>query len=72
MEITGTIHRVKKVVRFCLFAGMFVLSSLLAFGQKNIPKYLVKNGKMYIEINKQVRPSALDSFVTKFDLGDLE
>ncbi|HYO20898.1 MAG TPA: glycogen-binding domain-containing protein [Flavisolibacter sp.] len=55
-------------------AGLLVLCLLLAtagFSQP-IKHYFIKNGRMYIELTKHLRPAELDSFVTQFELQELD
>ena len=71
MEVRGVTYRGRTLVRFCFSACLLLLCSQFVSAQKNTPKYLVKNGKMYIEVSRNVGKPALDSFITKFDLADL-
>ncbi|MDQ3843007.1 MAG: glycogen-binding domain-containing protein, partial [Bacteroidota bacterium] len=70
MEIKRTISMLNRLVRFIWFALLFVLPSLL-WAQKPITNYTVSNGKMYIEITKDIKEAALDSFIVQFNLQDL-
>jgi hypothetical protein len=53
-----------------LYALMLLLPASYAFAQPR-PVYTIKNGRMYVQLEKDIRFSALDSFVTGFDLRDL-
>ena len=60
--------------QFCrggFFWLLLVVMPLAALAQNPEKKYTVKQGKMYIELSKQIRTSALDSFITQFDLKEL-
>jgi hypothetical protein len=34
--------------------------------------YSIKNGRMYIQLTKDIRESALDSFIVQYELQDLD
>lgn len=53
-----------------LRAAMFLVLGLAGF-DINAQKYKIENGKMVIEIPADLNPFALDSFIHKFDLGDM-
>lgn len=55
--------------RFSL-ACMLLLATA-AKAQPPIHNYTVKDGKMYITLGKHLQPAVLDSFIAKYDLGDL-
>lgn len=70
MEINSTIHYRKLLVRFCLF--IFILLQFYYLNAQNAPKsYKVKNGKMYIELSKQINEASLDSFINQYNLYDI-
>ena len=70
MEIKSTIHIRKLLVRFCLFTcALLYVIQLQA--QYTLRSYTIKNGKMYIELNKQIRASSLDSFIVRYALTDI-
>src|SRR5829696_1907216 len=52
------------------FYALFLLLSLTAFPQP-VQSYSIKNGRMYIQVPKNISNLALDSFINHFDLGDL-
>ncbi|MBD0353418.1 MAG: hypothetical protein ICV65_19920, partial [Flavisolibacter sp.] len=70
MEIKRTISMLHQLVRFIWSAFLIGLPSLL-WAQKPITNYTVSNGKMYIEITKDIKEAALDSFIVQFNLQDL-
>ena len=69
MEVKRTIAAYCSLVRFIVGVLIVFLPALL-FAQQPV-KYIVKQGKMFIEISKDVSDASLDSFITKFDLEDL-
>ena len=72
MEIKTTTHRADRMVRFCLYAFLFVaLLYQKAEAQPTIKVYTVKEGNMYIKLSKNISEGALDSFITQYGLRDL-
>ncbi len=68
MEIDKAILKLRGSLR-AAYMTMIVLFMLMnGYGQQ---VYTVKDGRMYIELNKQLPASALDSFIRRYDLGDL-
>src|SRR4051812_22645264 len=70
MEIKSTIHYRKLLVHFCLVVPI-LLHSFCVNAQNTVKSYTVKNGKMYIELSKQIRETALDSFIRRYELSDI-
>jgi nuclear transport factor 2 (NTF2) superfamily protein len=70
MEIRRTICIIPGLVRFIVYVLLFVIPSVLS-AQEPIKRYTVKNGIMYIEITKDIREAALDSFIIQFNLQEL-
>jgi hypothetical protein len=70
MEVKSTISKLKKLVRFAVRVWLIISIPLLLDAQE-AKKYFIKNGKMYIELNKRITESALDSFIMQFNLADL-
>ncbi|MGV3539657.1 MAG: glycogen-binding domain-containing protein, partial [Rufibacter sp.] len=72
MEIEGTRQMLGQLARrFGCALLLAWLLPVLVLAQAPQKKYTVKHGKMYIELSKQIRLSALDSFITQFDLSEL-
>ena len=69
MEVKRTTAAYFSLVRFIVGVLILFLPAL-SFAQQPV-KYIVKQGKMFIEISKDVSDASLDSFITKFDLEDL-
>lgn len=74
MEIKSTIRPYRLLVRFIVYMGIVLLSfpPLKLAAQDLLKKYTVRGGKMYIELSKHLRESALDSFIAQYDLFDLD
>jgi len=53
-----------------LFA--FFLSMLAEKSFAQVAAYAIKNGRMYIQMEKTLKESAIDSFVSQYDLQDLD
>lgn len=72
MEIRSTIHRLSKLVHFCV--GMFV-SMVIAHtditAQPVKSKYTIRNGQMCITLSKEIKEASLDSFIAQYALYDL-
>jgi hypothetical protein len=69
----GTKHSWMKWVRFGLCTLFFLLcwqGPVLA--QQPVKKYSVRNGKMFIELDRWINEASLDSFITKFNLAELD
>ena len=58
------------VCRATLLVLAFAVS-LLCNAQSS-KHYTIKNGRMYIELTKDIRPAELDSFIAQFDLQELD
>ncbi|WP_181305316.1 glycogen-binding domain-containing protein [Rufibacter sp. XAAS-G3-1] len=72
MEID--IHRTfwRRLLRTCWCTILLVVALHgLAYAQAPVNKYLVKDGKMFIELSKHLSPAALDSFLVQFNLTDV-
>jgi 1,4-alpha-glucan branching enzyme len=60
-------------VRIYLCTVILTLLPLLPLlAQPPVKKYFIKNGKMCVELSKQINEAALDSFVTQYNLADLD
>jgi len=72
MEIRTAIWRSKKLLCFVMaFISMMLFLCISASAQEPIKVYTVKDGKMYIELSKNINEASLDSFIRRFDLADL-
>jgi hypothetical protein len=71
MEIKSTILKYKMVQFICIVC-IAVLLPMCMQAQTPIPNYSIKNGKMQIHISKKINDLALDSFIAKYDLYDLD
>ena len=70
MEVKRTKHIFHTVVRFIMSVLLLQFSASL-FAQQPIARSTVKQGKMFIEISKDIPDSTLENFILKFDLKDL-
>jgi hypothetical protein len=52
--------------------ALLLLYTQLANAQPPIKSYTIKDGKMYITVSKHLYKTALDSFIIKYDLYDLD
>lgn len=52
-----------------LLAGLFLAAGTQA---QSSGAYTIKNGRMYIQLRKPISGAALDSFILRFDLADLD
>lgn len=65
-HIVNRLHRV--ILILCV---MLCVTASNTIAQGPVKKYTVKNGKMYIELGKNLSSQAIDSFIVQFDLGEL-
>ena len=72
MEVKHTIAMLKKWLHMSVCAVFLILFlQLKASAQVPVKIYTVKDGKMYIELSKDMGEAALDSFISQFDLTEL-
>lgn len=67
MEINMIIVKILKPVRSCICTMILLFS----FAMSHAQVCKIKDGKMYIELPKNINESVLDSFIVNFDLADL-
>src|SRR5450432_3869891 len=73
MEMRSITYQIKKTVRpLCCIILLLIVATLSMPAQAPDKKYIIKDGKMQIELSKQLNDAALDSFIAKFDLFDLD
>ncbi|MBC7889801.1 MAG: hypothetical protein H7Z13_18140 [Ferruginibacter sp.] len=73
MEMRSTAYYIKKLSLTCCGIMLLILVvPFTLFAQAPAVNYFIKDGKMLIELKKQTDESALDSFIIKFDLFDLD
>lgn len=67
-------HQITKRAYTCCIIIFLMIACKLSLLAQSPPavKYLIKDGKMLIELNKQIKEAELDSFITKFELFDLD
>ena len=70
MEVKRTSYIFSNAVRFIVWLFLSTIAIPL-LSQKPIARSTVKQGKMFIEISKDIPDAMLDSFIMKFDLLDL-
>src|SRR5574338_532112 len=57
-----------------LIAGLFILTAFVFVERASAQAaaaYSIKNGRMYIQMSKDIKEAALDSFITDNELEDL-
>lgn len=62
--------RPHKTFLFLTLLAAFLATGLSAFAQPD-KAYLVKKGRMYVQLPKGIPTASLDSFITQFDLADV-
>src|SRR6188472_151324 len=73
MEMRGSkYHLGKWVPAFFIPILLLVTGPLSTNAQAPAKNYTIKDGKMQIELSKKLSQNALDSFIDKFDLYDLD
>ena len=70
MEISRTILFPLWLVRLVCSLLLIVLPSLIQ-AQGPVKKYTVKNGRMYIELSRDIPLNSLESFILQFELKEL-
>jgi len=72
MEISGVMRMGRKGFRVLIVSVLlnFLANSTL-YAQEQGRVYTIKNGKMYIELNKDLPVASLDSFIERYELYDL-
>src|ERR1700750_1934058 len=69
MEMIRTTYHLK-LVRMCLLV-LFLCFCKPCSSQELPVKYTMKDGKMFIEVSKNINYHALDSFMTLYNLSDI-
>ena len=64
-------HNRLRYMRMGFCAILLLLFTTLLSAQP-VKAYSIKNGRMYIQLTKDLSASALDSFITQYDLADLD
>ena len=67
-----TYHIIKMVHTCCHIIVVIIFGTFSIPAQSHSEKYTIKDGKMLIELSKQLNEAELDSFITKFNLFDLD
>jgi len=57
--------------RWCCGLCFLLLMQAVVQAQQPLSKFSISNGKMIIELNKDISSASLDSFIRKYNLGDL-
>jgi hypothetical protein len=64
-------HRLKiKWIRASLL--VFFLACLVLHSSAQIAAYAIKNGRMFVQMEKKLTEAAIDSFITQYELQDLD
>lgn len=71
MEMRRAITIIRKRAISCCMA-MLLLACLQTNAQVPVKSYTVKNGKMFIALGKDIQKPSLDSFISKYELYDLD
>jgi Glycogen recognition site of AMP-activated protein kinase len=72
MEVRSAIHKMKMVQLYCCIICFVLVMPLYVLAQSPVKSYTIKDGKMHIEISKNLSELALDSFINKHELYDLD
>ncbi|MGC4038064.1 MAG: glycogen-binding domain-containing protein [Chitinophagaceae bacterium] len=72
MEIAFITHRKGSAMAFCLYALLcLLLFTPPVIAQEPVKVYGVKDGKMYIKLNRSITDASLDSFIVQYELYEL-
>jgi len=69
MEMKHTIEYINKILRSVLCIALLLFFSHTSTAQ--VKSYVVKDGKMYIELGRHLNESTLDSFLVQFNIKDI-
>lgn len=65
-------QHIKRILRFSFLVLMWMtLFVTMGFSQETRRKYTVKNGRMYIELSRNLADAEIDRFIKEFDLYEL-
>lgn len=58
----------------CLGAGLLIVfvACCTLYSSAQVARYAIKNGRMFVQMEKKLSESAIDSFVTQYELQDLD
>lgn len=51
---------------------IFFLACFVLYSSAQVAAYAIKNGRMYIQMEKKMNENAIDSFITQYELQDLD
>jgi hypothetical protein len=63
-------HTIFKWITVGLFVFALLHLSITSYSQ--VAAYSIKNGRMYIQVGRDIKGAALDSFITNYELEDLD
>lgn len=66
MKRTETYRFIQLRLAWCAFILFLAIAA-----SAQVKAYTIKNGRMYIQLSRDISPAALDSFITQFELQDL-
>ena len=69
MEMKHAIGYIQKILRSVICIALFLFCSYTSAGQ--VKSYVVKDGKMYIQLGRDLNESTLDSFLVQFNVTDI-
>src|SRR5204863_3268919 len=73
MEVRSALYHIVRTARIAWLLMLIITAGICsAAAQSTGSNYVVKDGKMQIELSKHLSESALDSFIARFDLFDLD
>ncbi|WP_207496795.1 glycogen-binding domain-containing protein [Aridibaculum aurantiacum] len=70
MEVTFSIQSIRAAVRLVILAAMLCIMGT-SYAQEPVKIYTIRNGKMHIELSRDLPPALLDAFINKFNLHQL-
>jgi 1,4-alpha-glucan branching enzyme len=71
MEIGRTTYSPLKMVRAVVYTLFLLLALYGSAVAQEGPKYFIKQGRMYIEVDRMINDSTLECFIEQYDLYDL-
>jgi hypothetical protein len=72
MEIRSAIGKIGRLVQLRMWVCLFLLYSPELFSQPTFKSYTIRDGKMFITLGRKIPDASLDSFISQYDLYDLD
>src|SRR6187549_1613143 len=71
MEVRASTYKIKALMIYSCALFLAAVTFIRVAAQPPVKAYTIKDGKMYISLSKKINETALDSFITSYNLYDL-